>query len=170
MYFNNILWTFSHKISEIYCHELKCWTLPLHKFQYKVSTSIIRNIQSNFGMKLSITSDSTLPFRNTENMFLKYKLMNITFFPQHGWVCTNAVHEFGSSSDSPMWDCTTVMRLVVRVPVLSEQMAVALPMVSHASRWRTRLLSFIIFYIWNSDGKQRGVSEEGGRVGLSEWW
>jgi hypothetical protein len=31
------------------------------------------------------------------------------------------------------------------VPVLSEQMAVALPMVSQASRWRTRLLSFIIF-------------------------
>ena len=41
--------------------------------------------------------------------------------------------------------CTTVMRLVVSVPVLSEQMAVALPMVSQASRCRTRLLSFIIF-------------------------
>ena len=34
---------------------------------------------------------------------------------------------------------------VVRVPVLSEQMVVALPIVSQASRWRTRLLSLIIF-------------------------
>lgn len=49
------------------------------------------------------------------------------------------------------------MRLVVRVPVLSEQMAVALPMVSHASRWRTRLLSFIIFYMGHSDREQRDV-------------
>ena len=32
----------------------------------------------------------------------------------------------------------------VRVPVLSEQMAVAPPMVSHAARTRTKLLSFII--------------------------
>lgn len=38
------------------------------------------------------------------------------------------------------------MRLVVSVPVLSEQMAVALPMVSQASRCRTRLLSLIIFW------------------------
>lgn len=35
---------------------------------------------------------------------------------------------------SPMYACTTVIRFMVRVPVLSEQMAVALPMVSHASR------------------------------------
>ena len=34
---------------------------------------------------------------------------------------------------------------MVRVPVLSEQMVVALPIVSQASRWRTRLLSLIIF-------------------------
>ena len=34
--------------------------------------------------------------------------------------------------------------LVVSVPVLSEQMAVALPIVSHASRWRTRLLSYVM--------------------------
>lgn len=40
---------------------------------------------------------------------------------------------------------TTVMRLVVRVPVLSEQMVVAFPMVSQASKCRTKLLSFIIF-------------------------
>lgn len=52
---------------------------------------------------------------------------------------------------SPTKVCTTVMRLVVRVPVLSEQMAVALPIVSHASRWRTRLLSFIIFYSFHND-------------------
>lgn len=50
-------------------------------------------------------------------------------------------------SCSQMYDCTTVMRLVVNVPVLSEQMAVALPIVSHASKCRTKLLSFIIFYI-----------------------
>lgn len=37
------------------------------------------------------------------------------------------------------------MRFMVSVPVLSEQMAVAFPMVSHASRCLTRLLSFIIF-------------------------
>lgn len=36
--------------------------------------------------------------------------------------------------------------LVVRVPVLSEQMAVALPIVSQASKCRTKLLSFIIFW------------------------
>mmetsp|Transcript_4290 Transcript_4290/g.13725 ORF Transcript_4290/g.13725 Transcript_4290/m.13725 type:complete len:405 (-) Transcript_4290:1425-2639(-) len=36
------------------------------------------------------------------------------------------------------------MRFVVRVPVLSEQMAVALPITSHLSRWRTKLLSFIM--------------------------
>jgi len=35
---------------------------------------------------------------------------------------------------------------MVSVPVLSEQMVVALPIVSQASRWRTRLLSLIIFY------------------------
>lgn len=35
--------------------------------------------------------------------------------------------------------------LVVRVPVLSEQMAVALPMVSQASKCLTKLLSNIIF-------------------------
>ena len=60
-----------------------------------------------------------------------------------------------------MCDFTTVMRFVVRVPVLSEQMVVALPenifhsfkleidlnlpIVSQASRWRTRLLSSNIF-------------------------
>lgn len=54
------------------------------------------------------------------------------------------------------------MRLVVRVPVLSEQMAVALPIVSHASRWRTRLLSFIIFYSFHND-QVRGRTVWGGR-------
>lgn len=39
---------------------------------------------------------------------------------------------------------------------LVEQMAVALPMVSQASRWRTRLLSFII----SAGGQRRGDSEE----------
>ena len=38
----------------------------------------------------------------------------------------------------------TVIRLVVSVPVLSEQMVVAPPMVSHALKCRTRLLSFNI--------------------------
>jgi len=41
--------------------------------------------------------------------------------------------------------CTTVIRLVVSVPVLSEQIVVALPIVSQASKWRTKLLSAIIF-------------------------
>ena len=45
-----------------------------------------------------------------------------------------------------MYDCITVIRFVVSVPVLSEQIAVALPIVSHASKCRTRLLSCIIFY------------------------
>lgn len=40
---------------------------------------------------------------------------------------------------------TAVIRLVVRVPVLSEQMVVALPIVSQASKCRTRLLSLVIF-------------------------
>jgi len=44
-----------------------------------------------------------------------------------------------------MYDSTTVMRFVVNVPVLSEQIAVAFPIVSHASKCRTRLWSFIIF-------------------------
>mmetsp|Transcript_211 Transcript_211/g.230 ORF Transcript_211/g.230 Transcript_211/m.230 type:complete len:214 (+) Transcript_211:727-1368(+) len=42
---------------------------------------------------------------------------------------------------------TTVIRFSVRVPVLSEQMAVAPPMVSQAANTRTKLLSFIIFFI-----------------------
>jgi len=41
---------------------------------------------------------------------------------------------------------TTVMRLVVNVPVLSEQIVVALPIVSQAYRCLTRLLSDIILY------------------------
>lgn len=47
---------------------------------------------------------------------------------------------------SQMYDWTTVIRFVVNVPVLSEQIDVALPIVSQASKWRTRLLSFIIFW------------------------
>lgn len=66
--------------------------------------------------------------------------------------------------NSPMKVCTTVMRLVVRVPVLSEQMAVALPMVSHASRWRTRLLSFIIFCTFDGNQEQRDVQSVDGRM------
>ena len=40
---------------------------------------------------------------------------------------------------------TTVIRFSVSVPVLSEQMAVVLPIVSHAESTRTKLLSRIIF-------------------------
>mmetsp|Transcript_60784 Transcript_60784/g.162517 ORF Transcript_60784/g.162517 Transcript_60784/m.162517 type:complete len:294 (+) Transcript_60784:619-1500(+) len=50
-----------------------------------------------------------------------------------------------STSSPAMRTRTTVMRPVVSVPVLSEQMVVADPIVSHALRWRTRLLSRIIF-------------------------
>lgn len=49
------------------------------------------------------------------------------------------------ASFSQMYELTTVILLVVSVPVLSEQMAVAFPIVSHASKCRTKLLSFIIF-------------------------
>mmetsp|Transcript_4769 Transcript_4769/g.13708 ORF Transcript_4769/g.13708 Transcript_4769/m.13708 type:complete len:259 (+) Transcript_4769:3629-4405(+) len=42
---------------------------------------------------------------------------------------------------------TTVMRFSVSVPVLSEQMADAPPMVSQAASTRTKLLSFIIFFM-----------------------
>ena len=51
----------------------------------------------------------------------------------------------GSKYSPPIKLCTTVILLVVKVPVLSEQMAVALPIVSHASKCRTKLLSCIIF-------------------------
>ena len=46
---------------------------------------------------------------------------------------------------SQLW--TTVMRFSVRVPVLSLQMSVALPMVSHAASTRIRLLSFNILRV-----------------------
>mmetsp|Transcript_8941 Transcript_8941/g.29394 ORF Transcript_8941/g.29394 Transcript_8941/m.29394 type:complete len:257 (-) Transcript_8941:1175-1945(-) len=42
---------------------------------------------------------------------------------------------------------TTVMRFSVRVPVLSLQICVAPPIVSHAAKKRTRLLSLIIFFM-----------------------
>ena len=45
-----------------------------------------------------------------------------------------------------IWLRTTVMRLVVSVPVLSEQIVVALPIVSQAYKCLTRLLSDIILY------------------------
>lgn len=51
------------------------------------------------------------------------------------------------------------MRFMVNVPVLSEQMAVALPIVSQASRCRTRLLSFIIFYRGQEKRLERGPTE-----------
>lgn len=61
--------------------------------------------------------------------------------------CDGISENFGVTlhSFSQMYDCTTVIRFVVNVPVLSEQMAVALPIVSQASKCRTKLLSFIIF-------------------------
>ena len=40
---------------------------------------------------------------------------------------------------------------VVKVPVLSEQIVVALPIVSQALRWRTRLLSVIILFTENAN-------------------
>ena len=43
----------------------------------------------------------------------------------------------------------TVIRLSVSVPVLSEQIAVAPPIVSHAAKTRTKLLSRIIFYTYD---------------------
>lgn len=63
--------------------------------------------------------------------------------------CDGISENFGVTlhSFSQMYDWTTVIRFVVSVPVLSEQMAVAFPIVSQASKCRTRLLSFIIFYL-----------------------
>lgn len=46
---------------------------------------------------------------------------------------------------------------MVSVPVLSEQMAVAFPIVSQASRWRTKLLSFIIF--WHTNNRESSDTE-----------
>ena len=43
-----------------------------------------------------------------------------------------------------MFTRTTVIRFSVRVPVLSEQMTVAEPMVSQATNCRTRLLARVI--------------------------
>ena len=71
--------------------------------------------------------------------------------------CSSARTPLGTSSaaagrsggDSPpaTHARTTAMRLVVRVPVLSVQMAVAPPIVSHADRWRTKALSAIMRFI-----------------------
>ena len=55
----------------------------------------------------------------------------------------------GAGTDAYFWPAnqpsTTVMRFSVSVPVLSEQIAVALPIVSQAESTRTKLLSRIIF-------------------------
>mmetsp|Transcript_21595 Transcript_21595/g.43788 ORF Transcript_21595/g.43788 Transcript_21595/m.43788 type:complete len:232 (+) Transcript_21595:1836-2531(+) len=51
-----------------------------------------------------------------------------------------------ASNTLPQKILTTVIFEVVRVPVLSEQMVVAPPMVSHALRWRTRFWSLSIFF------------------------
>ena len=47
----------------------------------------------------------------------------------------------------PKMPFTTVILFSVRVPVLSLSRIVVLPRVSHAARWRTNRLSFIIFFI-----------------------
>ena len=47
----------------------------------------------------------------------------------------------------PNQPSTTVMRFSVKVPVLSEQMVVALPMVSHAAKMRMKHLSAYIFLV-----------------------
>ena len=53
---------------------------------------------------------------------------------------------FASSLSLYTQPCITVILFCVSVPVLSEQIVFAPPIVSHAERWRTRLLSFIIFF------------------------
>jgi hypothetical protein len=63
------------------------------------------------------------------------------------------------------------MTLVVRVPVLSEQMLVHPPIVSHAAITRTRFLSFCIFLteyaraMVTASGKPSGT----GRKKKSQW-
>mmetsp|Transcript_1868 Transcript_1868/g.3026 ORF Transcript_1868/g.3026 Transcript_1868/m.3026 type:complete len:248 (+) Transcript_1868:694-1437(+) len=52
-----------------------------------------------------------------------------------------------NASDPYKWHLDTLILLVVNVPVLSEQMVVAFPMVSHADKWRTKFLSISIFFI-----------------------
>ena len=49
--------------------------------------------------------------------------------------------------EPPSQPCTTVMRFSVRVPVLSLQMSVALPIVSHAASTRIRFWSFNILRV-----------------------
>ncbi|PTQ44887.1 hypothetical protein MARPO_0017s0012 [Marchantia polymorpha] len=44
----------------------------------------------------------------------------------------------------------TTILLVVKVPVLSLQIVLAEPIVSQAARWRTKALSWIIFFIVNA--------------------
>ena len=59
--------------------------------------------------------------------------------------CGSAASEDGASHIRPAnQPATTVMRFSVSVPVLSEQMVVAPPMVSHAASTRTKLASRII--------------------------
>ena len=71
--------------------------------------------------------------------------------------CGSSASAGGASHMRPAnQPATTVMRFSVSVPVLSEQMVVAPPMVSHAASTRTKLASRIILRMlqvekWRSD-------------------
>ena len=56
---------------------------------------------------------------------------------------------FAKSKVVPKLPATTVILFCVKVPVLSEQIVVALPIVSQARRCLTRLFSFNIFLVAN---------------------
>ena len=73
------------------------------------------------------------------------------------WRCFGSAARSGSRSQNAPANQpdTTAMRFSVSVPVLSEQIVVAPPMVSHAASTRTKLLSFIIFFMLRRQGQPR---------------
>ncbi len=80
------------------------------------------------------------------------------------WPSGSGVVSDGSSSTSAMAAPRTVMRLHVSVPVLSEQMVVAEPIVSHESSVFTRLFSFII---WDEEKASESVTASGSPSGTA---
>ena len=58
----------------------------------------------------------------------------------------------------------TVIKFLVRVPVLSEQIIFAPPIVSHASSFRTKFLSFIILL---TDTARLNVTASGSPSGIA---
>ena len=104
-------------------------------FLWPKANAVIINIHSYF---LTTTS-------------VEYELLMLMPFVMSFPICPGISLIFGRFALSgfqwwpAMYAWTTVIRFVVSVPVLSEQIVVAFPIVSQASRCRTKLLSAIIF-------------------------